>query len=285
VHHVRVFVCSAAVTAADPDKSEGDFLQKMCDEGMKISTSLGEGAIDVQRTMRQVQRRIKETNAKESDEKKRETLHASDGIHLNNLGQTAMGYAILKGLGAPRDVSSVVIDAATGRAEAAGCTVSDVSAASGNTVSFTRLDRGLPLNFGLFGGLKFRFIPIPEEMNRYTLAVKNLPAGRYEVSASGRKLGTFDADRLAAGFNLASATADPWQPGGPWEAQAWLVNPLTDARNKAVEPEKFSADYLAQHPNLEAIAKQTAGVNAAIEALQRETAKPVPYSFVIRRAP
>jgi len=52
-----------------------------------------------------------------------------------------------------------------------------------------------------------------------------------------------------------------------------------------VEPEKFSADYLAQHPNLEAIAKQTAGVNAAIEALQRETAKPVPYSFVIRRAP
>src|SRR5438067_1906394 len=58
-HHVRVFICSAAITATDPDKSENDFLQQMCDEGMKISTLLGQGAIDVQRTMRQIQRRIK----------------------------------------------------------------------------------------------------------------------------------------------------------------------------------------------------------------------------------
>ena len=129
---VRVFMCSAAVTASDPDKSENDFLQAMCDEGMKISTSLGEGAIDVQRTMRDVQRRIKAANAKEADEKKKETLHAADGIHLNDLGQTAMGYAIIKWLGAPRDVSSVTIDAASGRVESAvGCSVTGVKAADG----------------------------------------------------------------------------------------------------------------------------------------------------------
>jgi len=282
---VRVFICSAAVTATDPDKSENEFLQQMCDEGMKVSTSLGGGAIDVQRTMRQVQRRIKAANANVTDEKKKETLHAPDGVHLNELGQTAMAYAILKGLGAPRDVSSVTVDAAAGKvAETTGCTITDL-AVDQDSVRFTRLDEGLPLNFGLFGALRYRFIPMHDEMNRYLLAVKGLPAGKYEVMASERKVGTYSAEQLAAGVNLASATADPWQPGGPWEAQAWLVNPLTDARNKAVEPEKFSADYLAQHPNLEAIAKQTAGVNAAIEALQRETAKPVPYSFVIRRAP
>ena len=282
---VRVFICSAAVTATDPDKSENEFLQQMCDEGMKVSTSLGGGAIDVQRTMRQVQRRIKAANANVTDDKKKETLHAPDGVHLNELGQTAMAYAILKGLGAPRDVSSVTVDAAAGKVDAAeGCTITDLFV-DRDSVRFTRLDEGLPLNFGLFGALRYRFIPMHDEMNRYLLAVKGLPAGKYEVMASERKVGTYSAEQLAAGVNLASATADPWQPGGPWEAQAWLVNPLTDARNKAVEPEKFSADYLAQHPNLEAIAKQTAGVNAAIEALQRETAKPVPYSFVIRRAP
>jgi lysophospholipase L1-like esterase len=281
---VRVFVCSAAVTAADPDKSEADFLQQMCDEGMKRSTSLGGGAIDAQRSMRDVQRRIKAANAKEPDEKKRETLHAPDGVHLNNLGQTAMAFAILKGLGAPRDVSSVAIDAAGPRVESAeGCSATDVSLDQGE-LRFTRLDRGLPLNFGLFGALKYRFIPIPDQINRYLLTVKGLSAGKYDVTASGRKVGTFTDSQLAAGVNLSSATADPWQPGGPWEAQAWLVNMLTDARNDAVGPDKFFDDYLKQNPNREAIVRRTADVNAAIEALQRETAKPVPYHFVVKPA-
>ena len=281
---VRVYLCSAAVTAADPDKSEADFLQQMCDEGMKLSTTLGGGAIDVQRGMRDVQRRIKAANAKEPDEKKRETLHAPDGVHLNNLGQTAMALAILKGLGAPRDVSSVVIDSAAPRVESAvGCAATELSGGM-QGVSFTRLDRGLPLNFGLFGALKYRFIPIPDGINRYLLTVKGLSAGKYDVAASGRKLGAFTDEQLAAGVNLASATADPWQPGGPWEAQAWLVNMLTDARNDAVGPDKFFDDYLKQNPNRGAIAKQTADVNAAIEALQRETAKPVPYTFVVKPA-
>ena len=281
---VRVFMCSAAVTAADPDKSEADFLQQMCDEGMKVSTSLGGGAIDVQRSMRDVQRRIKAANAKEHDEKKHETLHAPDGVHLNNLGQTAMAFAILKGLGAPRDVSSVVIDATGPRVESAeGCAATDVSLDHGE-LRFTRLDRGLPLNFGLFGALRYRFIPIPDQINRYLLTVKGLSPGKYDVTASGRKLGAFTDKQLAAGVNLASATADPWQPGGPWEAQAWLVNMLTDARNDAVGPDKFFDDYLKQNPNRAAVAKQTADVNASIESLQRETAKPVPYHFVVKPA-
>jgi lysophospholipase L1-like esterase len=284
-HGVRVFVCSAAVTAADPDKSENDFLQQMCDEGMKVSTSLGEGAIDMQRTMRQVQRRIKAANAKEPDGKKKETLHAADGIHLNDLGQTAMAYAIIKGLGAPREVSSATIDAAAGTViSAEGCAVTDV-AADADAVRFTRLDDGLPLNFGLLGALKYRYIPIPDETNRYLVRITGLSAAKYDITASGRKVGTYTADQLAAGVNLASATADPWAPGGPWEAQAWLVNMLTDARNNAVAPEKFFADYLKDNPNQGAVAKQTADVNASIEALQRETAKPVPYRFVVRRAP
>jgi lysophospholipase L1-like esterase len=37
-HNVRVFICSAGATASDPEKSADDFLQKMCDAGMEIST-------------------------------------------------------------------------------------------------------------------------------------------------------------------------------------------------------------------------------------------------------
>src|SRR5262249_17839410 len=108
---VRVYICSAAVTAENPHKSEDSFLQKMCDEGMELSRSLGGQAIDVQRTMRAVQKRVWAANESVPDKAKHATLHAADGIHLNDLGQLAMAFAILKGLGAPADVSSVRLDA------------------------------------------------------------------------------------------------------------------------------------------------------------------------------
>ena len=61
-HKVRVFICSAAITATDPRKSESDFLQTMCDEGMAISHSMGEGSIDIQRCMREIQKQIWKAN-------------------------------------------------------------------------------------------------------------------------------------------------------------------------------------------------------------------------------
>src|SRR5205814_305027 len=106
-------------------KSEDDFLQRMCDEGMAIARAHGAGAIDVQRTMRDIQKRVWAANADAKDEKAKSSLHAADGVHLNELGQLAMAFAILKGLGAPADVSAVTVDANGPRlVEAKGCKVS-----------------------------------------------------------------------------------------------------------------------------------------------------------------
>src|SRR5207247_967324 len=91
-HGVRVYICSAAVTAEDPDKAENGFLQKMCDEGLALSRSLGGGAIDVQRGMRAIQRKVGAANKQTADKAKHATLHAADGIHLNDLGQLAMAF-------------------------------------------------------------------------------------------------------------------------------------------------------------------------------------------------
>ena len=90
----------------------------------------------------------------------------------------------------------------------------------------------MPLNYGLFFTLNFRFVPIPDQLNRYLLSVKNLAAGRYTVTVDGRKLGTFTAQQLARGANIASSTANAWQPGGPWDAQATVLKSLTEARDK-----------------------------------------------------
>ena len=100
---VRVFICSAAITSTEPDKAEQEFFQKMCDEGLALAQTSGAGTVDVQRGMREIQRRVLAFNRSLKTEKGRETLHAADGVHLNELGHQAMAFTILKGIGAPAD--------------------------------------------------------------------------------------------------------------------------------------------------------------------------------------
>ncbi len=283
-NNVRVFICSAAVTGADPAKSEGDFLQTMCDEGMALSKELGGGAIDVQRTMRDIQRRIWKANAGIADAAKKETLHAADGVHLSELGQLAMGYAILKGLGAPAEVSSVTIDAPAAKVTAQqSCQIAGVKN-TGGTIEFDRLDEGLPLNQGPLWGLQFRFIPIPDELNRYMLTVQNLDSGRYELLADGRPLGTFAHDQLSRGVNISSATVDGWVPGGPWDAQATVLKRLTDARDELAVAQLFERAFDSQNPTGETQAGEAKAINEQLEDLQRATARPRTYHFMIRAA-
>jgi len=282
-HHVRVFICSAAATATDPDKAENDFLKTMCDEGMAISRTSGEGAIDVQKTMHEIQRRIKQANGNEKDKSKHETLHAGDGIHLNDLGQLAMAFGILKGLDAPSLVSSAAVDASNGTLmDAEGCAISDLKITT-TGLEFSRLDEGLPFNSGLFFGLKYRFIPLPEEINRYMLRVENLKASQYKIVVDGRALGNYPSDQLAKGINISSATADGWEPGGPWDAQAWSLTPVTDARFNLFSSGRILKTYDAGNPQLTGIADDRATINARLEELQRRIARPRTLHFVLTR--
>lgn len=281
---VRVYVCSAAATAEDPDKAEAGFLQRMCDDGMSLTKSLTGSVIDVQRTMRGVQRKVRAANEKVADRAKHDSLHMTDGVHLNDLGQLAMAYAILKGLGAPADVSAATIDAGGRLVAAKGCTVTGV-AGKGGGVEFTRHDAGLPFNYGLFYALHYRYVPVPDELNRYLLTVTGLPPGRYEVTADGRSAGAFTAGQLAGGVNIASTTADPWQPGGPWDAQAELLKSLTEARHNAAAAANHAPQLLPGSPVAADLNRQAADLDARLVEMQRTVAKPRPYRFVVRPVP
>lgn len=283
---VRVYLCSAAVTGADPAKSEDSFLQKMCDEGMSLSKSLGGEAIDVQRSMREVQKRVAAWNEKvhTKEDSKKDSLHVADGVHLNDLGQLAMAFAILKGLGAPADVSSATLDFAKGELVAAdGCEVTKIRREE-QRLEFTRLDEGLPFNHGIFFALHYRFVPVPSELNRYLLSVKNLPAGKYDVSADDRAVGSFTAAQLSEGVNIASMTANAWQPGGPWNAQADALVHLTNARSELAVANLLGRLHLADSPLVSELATATTPTNERLEELQRLVAKPRPYRFGVQPA-
>lgn len=280
---VRPIICSPAITAETPDKAESGFLQKMTDEGLALARSLGAETIDLQRGMREIQRRIIEANATEKDKTKHTLLHVGDGVHLNELGHLAMAYAMLKGLGAPEDVSSAVLDAKKDVATSAkGCTISDIKPNS-DGIDFTRLDQGLPLNLGFLSGLTYRWIPIPEGISRYMLTVGNLPPGEYEIRAEGRSLGKTSAALLARGLNVFSMTASGWEPGGPWDVQSNVVKELVEARDKIWMSGFERAHFLANHPQNADLEKSTQRLDDELIALQRAIAKPYAYHFEIRK--
>ncbi len=280
---VRPIICSPAVTAEPPQKAETGFLQKMTDEGLELARSLGAGTIDLQRGMREIQRKIVAANAAEMDEKKHTTLHATDGIHLNDLGQLAMGYAMLKGLGAPEDVSSAAINASDASViEAKHCTISEIVTREGG-IEFTRLDEGLPLNLGPLSGLNYRWIPIPEGINQYLLKVTGLAAGKYEILVGNRSLGTISSEKLEQGINIASMTPDGWEPGGPWDVQSTMVKELVDARDKLWMATVYHARFLTSHPAAAELQAQARENDDRLVAQQRATARPYPYRFQLRR--
>ncbi|MCX7718812.1 MAG: SGNH/GDSL hydrolase family protein [Candidatus Sumerlaeaceae bacterium] len=278
---IRVYICSAAPTAADPFEAENGFLRRMCDEGMALSRSLGGGAIDIQGTMREIQKKIwRERGTTEA----LRALHIEDGIHLNETGQIAMAYALLKGLGAPAEVSSATLDWKPLRvAGTDGCRVRQLRRRAG-TLEFTRTDTGLPVTLGLIGHLAGRDVPLADGLNRYMLTVRGLPAGRWEVLADGRRVGAWDADRLASGVNLGMATPDPWEPGGPWDVQATVLARVTEARSQIELARRAARHYKLPEHTIAEMDARCAAINSLLEQYQRAAARPRAYRFLIRPA-
>jgi hypothetical protein len=233
--------------------------------------------------MRGIQKRIWEANASVDDPTKHTSLHVADGVHLSDLGQIAMAYAILKGLGAPADVSACEIDAANlSVTSAAGCAITGLSGSS-DRLEFVRTDNGLPLNGELFFALNFRFVPIHDELNRYLLRITSLAPGRYAVTADGRGVATYTAEQLAEGVNISSATTDPWTPGGPWSAQASVLHALTESRDRLTLADALLNAHLPGGSLPAEAAPHAREINMEIEELQRLVAAPRPYHFRIER--
>jgi hypothetical protein len=113
---------------------------------------------------------------------------------------------LLKGLGAEKFVSSVTISG--GKAEAKGCAVREVKEANGG-VAFDRLDESLPFPIADSARAVMSISPEVAEMSQYTLAVKELKDGSYELKVGGVASGKFTAKQLADGINLTDLAPVP----------------------------------------------------------------------------
>ncbi|MEO5903954.1 MAG: SGNH/GDSL hydrolase family protein [Gemmatimonadaceae bacterium] len=290
-HHVRVYVVSYPITdraigmkgadrynrfVGDLTSQDTSLLQRLGDSAMKIARERGAAAIDVEREMRAMRNAFPPGTR----------LHQDDGVHLNELGNEILAYVLLKGLHAPPLVSSVSIDAERGKAvRVTGATVSNVTK-SGDTIRFTRLDRGLPLTFWKpvdSSGVSVENLFAP--VNGYFVSFAGLnPHARYELGADGIALSPpcgFDGSRLSEPLNLAALRSDRWLQRGPWAQQAMALGRLTESKADLHRALVYRARTEEAGSNWNLMTRLGMSALTSISAVQRSIAKPVPYHFTL----
>ncbi len=156
-------------------------------------------------------------------------ITGGDAVHPGPPGQALMAYGILKGLGFPVTVSSVLIGVQSSgelKVHARNCTVSGLTQ-DGDTLRFECVDSALPF-FPDEARPILKWAPILDEMNQYSLKVSGLKPGRYSIRLGGAAVAEYTASELAERVNLADAALKV----GPVAEQVKAVKAAIEAKNK-----------------------------------------------------
>lgn len=150
-----------------------------------------------------------------------------DRVHPGPAGHLLMAEALLKAWHAPALVTSVEIDAESGRIVAAGNTrIGQLQ--NGPTVTWTQEDAALPMPLDPGDpliALALRSSDFAETLDRQPLKVTGLPGARYVLRIDGERAGSFSREDLAAGVDLALLPT-------PMRKQALDVHALTIKHNQ-----------------------------------------------------
>jgi len=136
-----------------------------------------------------------------------------DGVHPGANGHLVMAYAFLRAMGLDGQIGAVEVDWKGVATASAGHKVLSVSNGVVTVESarypfcFTGADNDPNGTLSILP-----FVPFQENLNRFILKVKSLPAGSADVKW-GRQQKKFTADQLARGINLAAEFPD--SPFGP----------------------------------------------------------------------
>lgn len=209
-----------------------------------------------------------------------------DRVHPAPGGHLLMAKALLKAWNAPALVTAVTVDAASGRVTRADNTkASAVIKAANGALTWTQTDEALPFpldNRDATIALAVRASDIEQSLDQQPLVVSGLNAGaRYTLKIDGEEAGTFSAEQLASGVNLAVLPT-------PMVKQALAVHGMTLAHNNL----HFTRWRQIQVPNESSLTpnlqQALRDLDAAEEDLvreQRALAQPKPrgYELALQR--
>jgi lysophospholipase L1-like esterase len=204
----------------------------------------------------------------------------SDRIHPGPQITLVMAQALLRAWNAPALVSEVEIDAARKAATLQlNSQVADIQ--GGPALSWSQTDGALPMPLNLLDplvALVLRSSDFMTALNRQPLRIKGLPAGHYTLRIDGMRAGTFGADSLASGINLAELPT-------PMAKQAAEVHALTLEHNvlhwwawRRIQV----AFAPTPSPELTEAVRALGALEASMIRRKREVAQPKPRRFVLK---
>jgi lysophospholipase L1-like esterase len=200
-----------------------------------------------------------------------------DRVHPAPAGQILMAAELLKAWKAPAIVSMVAIKAGSDDTITSNTKVTDVKA-QGDSLAWTQLDEALPFPLDLkdpIVALAMKSSDFVRSLDEQPLKVGGLKAGEYVLKIDGAEVGTFSAERLARGINLATKPT-------PMARQAAEVHRLTLKRADIHNFRWRTIEVPFEHED-QAQVKKACEAFDAIEAgyakKQHEAAEPKPHHF------
>ncbi|HTS05332.1 MAG TPA: SGNH/GDSL hydrolase family protein [Candidatus Eisenbacteria bacterium] len=216
--------------------------------------------------------KAKADNAAFSTTLMQDRVHPGSGVHW------LMAEAVLKAWNAPAVVTSVNLDAAKAAVtNSANTAVTDIRKSKG-AVSWTQLDRALPLPLPPAQADPFiaeveKVSDLNTVLNRQTLQITGLSAGNYSLAIDDGKIGELTAEQLAAGIDLARMDT-------PMLKQALLVAFDTE-RKDSIEDMHFHFAYDARTSSDRDTANALAAALVAAVQQQRRDAQPVGHRYSV----
>lgn len=278
---VRVYVCSAPITVDDPESDAAKALRRASDAAMARARQAGAETIDVSQGMRRRQAVLSAVALRRAHRGRGTgavSLHADDGIHLNELGHFLVALTMLEGLGASTHGSSAVIDAETLQTvSVSGCTISDLTG-DGARFAFARQDRELPFSYGPVSAGGIPIVPTANPFKLYTLAIRNLASGKYAVTVDGYPAGAYSSRQLEVGVNLAQAPPGGSESRVPWNVRARMLRRTTEARHYL-----DLAVQRGRTQRWDALSDRLSVLNGELDKARRTLAEHRPFRIMVQR--
>lgn len=204
-------------------------------------------------------------------------LIVPDRVHPDPIAHWVMAESLLKGWNAPALVSLVTIDAAAGKVTDAQNTAVEPVDKSNGTLKWTETDNGLPLplvSTNATQALLLQLTDITQTLNQQPLRVTGLEPGQYKLAIDDGVIGTFSAQNLASGINLADYPTPMLHQA---QRVSWLVRDRDEAHYIHLRMRVRNADTGAESGGTDKLQ----AFEDALEDSIYETAVPKPHTFTL----
>ncbi len=266
-----------------PPQVYNETLGKLSDLCKSIAEKNGAGFADIHFLLASAMEKAKQKLGQEYD------VCGKDGVHPDENGHLVIAYGFLKGLGFDGNIGSISIDMNGGAAVSEGQKV--ISSAGGSAeiesqkypYCFTGKSAGSAKNM-------LPFIPFNEDLNRFTLTVKNLAWEKAKVVWGGQEK-VFSKQELSKGINLAAEfTENPFVQAfadvekAVYAKQDYETNMIKKFTEMLPDELKAKSRMLKIFPAVEAYREENFRLQAKLSESVKARVVPVKHRIVVTKA-